>query len=119
MSAPGRTPDYLWHMLDATIWIEVYLAGFDQDGFNRDNRTQDAIIRNLEIIGEAARNVVRDDPTFASGHPEIPWAQAYRMRNILSHAYAEVDVGIVWNAAQHDIPVLREKLRLLISSLGW
>jgi uncharacterized protein with HEPN domain len=118
MTPSGRTSDYLQHMLDATVRIEGYLSGFDQDGFNQDNRTQDAVIRNLEIIGEAARNIIRHDQPFASAHPDIPWAQAYRMRNILSHAYAEVDIGTVWNAAQRDIPVLRAKLRLLIGSLG-
>jgi uncharacterized protein with HEPN domain len=62
--------------------------------------------------------VIRHDPVFSSAYPDIPWAQAYRIRNILSHAYAEVAIGTVWNAAQRNIPQLRNKLRVLIGSLG-
>lgn len=80
-----RTEDYLRHMLEAIRRIAAYLQGFDRSSFDRDSRTQDAVIRNLEVISEPARNVLRRDPAFVAAHPEIPWSLAYRTRNALSH----------------------------------
>ena len=78
----GRVFDDLGHMLEALRRIDHY--------------TQDAVIRNLEVIGEAARNVQRHDPAFAASHPDIPWAVAYRMRNALSHGYEIVAILDAW-----------------------
>lgn len=112
-----RTPDYLGHMLEAIRRIEAYIASMDREAFLADLRTQDAVIRNLEIVGEAARNVQRHDPAFIAAHPEVPWAVAYRMRNVLSHGYADVDLGIVWSTIRTALPGLREQITTLLSAL--
>jgi uncharacterized protein with HEPN domain len=65
---PRRTPEYLDHMQEAIRRINAYAAGLDRRGFDLDTRTQDAIIRNLEVIGEAARNVQQHDPGFVAAH---------------------------------------------------
>jgi uncharacterized protein with HEPN domain len=112
---PRRTPEYLDHMLEAIRRINAYAAGLDRRGFDLDTRTQDAIIRNLEVIGEAARNVQQHDPGFVAAHSEIPWALAYRMRNVLSHGYADIDLGTVWSTVQTNLPRLERQLMALVS----
>lgn len=90
-----RTSECLAHMQEAIRRIAAYVKDLGSTTFEQDIRTQDPVIRNLEIIGEAARNVLEHDPVFAPAHPEIPWAVAYRTRNALSHGYAEVDLATV------------------------
>jgi uncharacterized protein with HEPN domain len=109
-----RTPEYLNHMLMAIDRIENYVANLDRRTFDADTRTQDAVIRNLEVLGEAARNVLQHDPAFVAAHPDVPWARAYRMRNALSHGYAEVDLGAVWNTVQMNVPSLKAQLKVLL-----
>lgn len=112
-----RTEEYLRHMLEAIRRIAAYLQGFDRTAFDMDPRTQDAVIRNLEVIGEAARNVLQRDPAFVAAHPEIPWSLAYRTRNALSHGYADVDIGTVWNTATTDLPELEKRLMALLNAI--
>ena len=69
---PLRTADYLGHISGAIDNIQSYTAGMDAVGFKADRKTQDAVIRNLEIIGEACNNVVKNDPSFAKAHPAMP-----------------------------------------------
>ena len=109
-----RTADYLAHMSEAIRRIASYIDDIDRAAFEQDIRTQDAVIRNLEIIGEAARNVLEHDPAFAAAHPEIPWALAYRTRNALSHGYAEIDLATVWSTVRQDLPELQRNLMSLL-----
>lgn len=80
------------------------------DEFMSDRKTRDAVIRNLEIIGEACNNVAKNHPSFASEHAEVPWGFAYEMRNALSHGYFTVDHAIVWQTIQLDLPKLRSQI---------
>lgn len=81
-----------------------------------DQRTQDAVIRNFEIIGEACNNLARQFPAYADGHPEIPWRFAYEMRNVLAHGYFNVDLEIVWRTIHRDLPPLHERARSLLAA---
>ena len=67
---------------------------------------QDAVIRNIEIIGEAANNIQRVDAAFAAANEGIPWQVMYAMRNRLSHAYDKVDFEMVWKTICNDLPEL-------------
>ena len=100
-------------MLEAIERIEESVHGTDVDAFLKDRRTSDAIIRNLEIMGEAARNVPED---VASRHPEVPWKKAREMRNVLAHAYFGVDLPTVWKTIQDDLPPLKARLREALRS---
>ena len=71
---------------------------------------QDAVIRNLEVIGEAYRNIERRYPDFAETHPELPLSFAYEMRNALAHGYFEVDLEIVWKTVEQDLPELEQRV---------
>lgn len=112
-----RVPDYLGHMLQAIERIRRYVGDEDRAGFLQDEKTQDAVIRNIEIIGEAARNVGRADPAFAAEHSEIPWPVIYAMRNRISHGYFAVDLDLVWQTVQMDLPSMEQQIHDLKRAL--
>ena len=101
---------YLAHILESIDKIERFTAD-GRDRFLRDPMVHDAVVRNLEIIGEAARNTP-DEVTHA--HPEIPWEKMRGIRNLLAHEYFGVDVSIVWLTATADLPPLVPLLRAIL-----
>ena len=98
-----RLVDYLGHILEAIERIERYTEDIDELAFLQNEMVQDAVIRNIEIIGEASHNIECDYPEFTHTHPELPLAFAYQMRNAVSHGYFKVDLEIVWKTIQHDL----------------
>jgi uncharacterized protein with HEPN domain len=105
-------------MVEAVDRIEAYLAGLDRAGFLDDPRTQDAVVRNLEIIGEAAQAIRQRYPDVIEAHPEVPWRSAWGMRNALMHGYFTVDLDRVWRTVQDDLPSFRQIISTLVSGLG-
>lgn len=118
MNKAGRVPDYLAHILHAIERIERYTADMDELGFLGSELVQDAVIRNIEIIGEASNNILRVDPDFAARHEDIPWLVMYTMRNRVSHGYDKVDLEVVWKTVQRDLPMLYRQIAALIASLS-
>lgn len=116
-SDPLRLPDYLTHILDAILRIERYTEEMTSVEFSEDEKTQDAVIRNFEIIGEACKNIERYHPDFTTAHPEVPWQDAYLLRNQISHGYFKVDLDVVWQTIQNDLPTLAEQIRTLQQQL--
>lgn len=104
---------YVRHMLDAAEAVLGYAKGMTEDEFRADRKTQDAVIRQIEGIGEASRHV---SAGYRLRHPTVPWIHAGDMRNRLIHGYFEIDLAIVWNTVQHDIPLLRELLTAVVRS---
>jgi len=96
--------DYLEHIQRAIERIRRYLSGVDRSMFLAHEEKQDAVIRNLEIIGEAAGKIMQHFPEFSRQHPDLPLKAAYGTRNALSHGYFKVDLDVVWNTAKKDIP---------------
>ena len=96
-------------ILIATDSIRDYIRGVAKDDFlsKRDAMIQDAVIRQVGIVGEAASKL---SPSFRAKYPAIPWAQILGMRNVVVHQYWEVDLDVVWEAATEDVPVLVKKL---------
>lgn len=115
---PLRLPDYLGHIREAIERIYRYCEGIDEAGFLNDSMVQDAVIRNLEIIGEASQNIVRTAPDFASANPQLPLAFAYDMRNLLAHGYYKVDMAIVWKTIERDLPELHERVSAALRQTG-
>lgn len=74
------------------------------------------MIRNIEILGEAANNVKKVDPVLADSHPEVPWLVMVAMRNRVSHAYFSVDQEIVWKTIRNDLPGMKEQILKLKNS---
>ena len=112
-----RIADYLAHILTAISRIESYISSTDEISFLRETIVQDAVIRNLEIIGEACRNIERADASFARAHPELPLSTAYEMRNALTQGYFKIDFAIVWRTIKIDLPPLRENAATLLKTL--
>lgn len=104
---------YLHDILDCIAKIERYVADLEEADFVDDDLRSDAVIRNLEIIGEAARGLSKVNPEAAE---QIPWAQAWAMRNVLTHGYRGVDLGIVWDTIKEDLPVLKAAASKAIAS---
>ena len=98
-------------ILDAIAKIESYTQGLSEADFVEDERTIDAVVRNLEIIGEAANRLPFE---VQRGYPDIPWSRMAEMRHILVHEYHSVDPSLIWSTIHHDIPPLFEPLRALL-----
>ena len=92
---------YLQDIQLAMNRISEYLVGYDFAMFGRDYKTVDAVIRNFEIIGEAAKNLPIE---LKEKYPEIPWQEMYYLRNKTSHEYFGVDYGIIWDVAINYLP---------------
>jgi len=101
----------LRHMLDAAEKIVAFTKGLSATDFQADEKLQLAVVRLLEIAGEAA-NGLSDE--MKEGHPEIPWSQITATRNRLIHGYFDVDLNVVWKIIVEDIPALLDRLRAII-----
>lgn len=112
-----RLADYLGHIREAIERIQRYVADIDEVAFLKNDMTQDAVIRNLEILGEASHNIESHYPEFAAHHPELPLAFAYQMRNAVAHGYFKVDLEIVWKTISSDLPGLHEQVRGILEDL--
>jgi len=95
--------DYLEDVLEAAEKIERFTAGMNYDDFEADEKTVDAVLRNFEVIGEAAKNVPED---VRRNHPDVPWTEMAGMRDKLIHGYATIDLEIIWATVETDVQTL-------------
>ena len=95
---------YLRHISDAIEKIERYLSNATYESFSGNDMMIDAVVRELEIIGEAARNLSNE---LCNKSPDIPWAKIKGMRNVLIHEYFGVDLKIVWDTYKNNLPTLK------------
>ncbi|MDQ1240369.1 MAG: hypothetical protein QG577_2555 [Thermodesulfobacteriota bacterium] len=102
---------YLDDILEAINQIQTYIAGFDELAFAADRKTQDAVIRNLEIIGEAARNL---PATVQEKAQEIEWRKIKGLRNVLIHEYFGINLPILWDVVQNKLGPLEKVCRKLL-----
>ncbi|MCS7287660.1 MAG: DUF86 domain-containing protein [Roseiflexus sp.] len=94
---------FLMDMLDSVHKATTYIAGQSYSDFLADTKTQDAVVRNLEILGEAARRIPLH---IQQSRPEIPWRQIAGLRNRLAHGYFAIDYAIVWDIVANELPLL-------------
>lgn len=109
----SRTRQFLTDILTAIARIEIYT----QDGkgaFFSDLKTQDAVARNFEIVGEAVKRLPK---ALLTGRPEIPWQDVAGFRDVLIHDYNEVDLDEVWLVVENDLPNLRAAVEALLAGL--
>ena len=111
MSKARRDRDFLLDIEDAIGRIINYTAGMNWEGYLRDNKTQDAVVRNLEVIGEATKSL---SINFREQHPDIPWRDMAGTRDRLTHNYFGVNQEIVWQIIEQDLPGLTSQIELTI-----
>jgi len=101
----------LWRgkVYDCICWIKEYVQE-GKEAFFQDHKTQDAVIRNFEIIGQAVKDLGVD--SLNSSHPETPWPQMAATRNFLAHQYLGVDLKLIWNIVEQHLPQLEQQIIL-------
>lgn len=102
---------YLKHVRDAIAKIEAYTKG-GRAAFFKNTMIQDSVVRNLEIIGEAVKNLPAE---IKKRHPDVPWRSITALRNILIHEYFGVDPKIVWRVVSKRLPLLRRHILTILS----
>ena len=106
---------FLAHILESIERIENFVKSISQEKFIQDEKTHDATIRRLEIIGEAAKNLSKN---FKDNHREIKWPKIIGMRNIIVHEYFGVDLKLTYRIVKGDIPIFKKnivKINIIIS----
>jgi uncharacterized protein with HEPN domain len=105
---------YLLHAIAAIDAIQSYTVD-GREAFFADGKTQDAVIRNIEIIGQAVKGIADDRRALV---PDVPWRQIAGMRDKLIHEYFGVDITLVWDVVEHELPTLRPQLERLSERLA-
>jgi uncharacterized protein with HEPN domain len=115
MKHPERVEDYLEHIAAAIERATGYLQPVaDLAAFKKNPQAQDAVVRNIEIIGEAVNKINSTAPDFVKRHPELPWAKMRAMRNVAIHEYFFVDLEIIWTTVKDDFPRLKQQVEALL-----
>lgn len=109
-----KKPDDLTRLgdvLDAIRRIENYVSGVGKDSFVKNQMMQDAVMHQIEIIGEAS-NSISDE--FQETHPSLPWMQMRAIRNKIVHEYREVNLDIIWDTVMNDLPAVKQQVQELL-----
>ncbi|MEW5914688.1 MAG: DUF86 domain-containing protein [Thermodesulfobacteriota bacterium] len=107
--------DYAADLFEAVSDITEFVSGLTYEQFAADKKTVNAVIRSLEVLGEAAKKMPEE---VKARHPDIPWKQMAGMRDKLIHEYHGVDNEIVWTVATRELPALRQAIERLRDELN-
>ena len=105
---------FIQDILEAIEKIENYVAGTDFESFKKDSKTVDAVIRNLEIIGEAARNIPEG---MKRKYGDIPWRDLVDFRNRITHEYFGISLTIVWHIIKQELPQLEKRMKQILEEV--
>ncbi|HUT98501.1 MAG TPA: DUF86 domain-containing protein [bacterium] len=108
---PARDRSHLFDILGALNSIRAFIAGVDHDSFVKNDMLLSAVIRKLEILGEATKRL---SPEFRSAHPGVPWTMMSGMKDVLIHDYDQVDVELVWKTVSYEADETRRMVEKLI-----
>jgi uncharacterized protein with HEPN domain len=113
---PKRHPElYITDILESGLAIQAYVRGIAFDQFTKDRMRSAAVIREFEIIGEAVGKVPDD---LKNGFPDVPWRDIKDFRNLLTHEYFGIDLEIVWNTINQDLPLLLDASEKILANLS-
>ncbi len=115
MSSERSDIAYLHDMLEAIQQVQSYVQGYDYEAFLQDRKTRDAVIRNLEVIGEAVRKLSR---SLRARHPQVEWRAIAGFRDRLIHDYFGINYETVWQIIQDKLPSLQAELQKIIQAEG-
>ena len=104
---------YLKDVLDAIERIETYVEGVSKDTFYNYLMMQDAVMHQIEIIGEASNRI---SETFREQHPELPWMEMRAIRNKIVHDYRGIELEIIWDTIKNNLPGLKSQINRLLGS---
>ncbi len=104
---------YLLHIQECIERIEIYTKG-GHSAFIASSLIQDGVVRNLEVIGEATKQLSTDLRLL---YPEIPWKQIAGLRDVLIHDYMGINLTEVWNVVEHEIPVLKQNIGFILNQI--
>ncbi|MDP1854286.1 MAG: DUF86 domain-containing protein [Candidatus Omnitrophota bacterium] len=107
--------DYIKDILVSTNEINSFIEGMDFNDFAKDKKTINAVVRSIEVIGEAAKNI---PVALRHRYPDIPWKKMSGMRNKLIHEYFGVDVEILWKTVKEEIPILAHSIKEVLKGIG-
>ena len=102
---------YLHHILDALGLIEEYTKGMSENEFLSNSMAHDAVVRQLEITGEAAKNIGDE---FREKHPKLPWGKMIAIRNKIIHEYFNINYAIVWDTVNDDLPLRKKSIKKIL-----
>jgi uncharacterized protein with HEPN domain len=111
MSKKRRDRDFLGDIDEAINRTSLYTKGLTYLAFLEDRKVQDAVVRNLEVIGEASKNIAA---TFKTKYPDVPWKKVAGLRDKLIHFYFGIDYKIVWNIVKKELPNLRKQVKEIL-----
>ena len=109
--SPRRYNQSLQDILDSISHIEDFVSEMEFDDFAADRKTVDAVIRNIEIIGEATKNIPID---IQEKYPDIPWSEMAKMRDKVIHGYFDIAYSIVWETIMNDLEPLKQRIQEII-----
>ena len=113
MREPSRDPGRLADILDAANNVATFIDGIEYDTFVTDKMRYFAVLKNIEIIGEASYMLSQE---FKDAHSDIPWDQITKMRHVLVHDYSTVLPNIIWETALTEVPALKEQIKQLLGA---
>lgn len=106
--------DYLQDMVEYARKAEEFVEGVDFEDFQNNEEKIFAIVRTLEVIGEAARHIPQ---SIRKRHPEVLWGKAIGMRNVVIHEYFGIDVEVIWRTAHEDLPPLQQAIARILKEI--
>lgn len=106
--------DYLQDIIDSINDIETFIKNMTYEDFSKDRKTINAVVRSIEIIGEAVKNLTI---SFRNKHPSIPWKKMAGMRDKLAHEYSGIDLAILWSVMKEDVPSLKPAIKQIFNEI--
>ena len=101
---------YIDDIRESIKQIEEYMKGVSEETFKKDKKLQDAVIRRLEIMGEASRNIPR---ALKEKNKQVPWFEMSQLRDLITHSYFDTSLDKFWRAIKTRIPLIKEKIKVI------
>lgn len=105
---------YLYDIIECCDRVANYITGVREEDYQVNPMLQDALVRNIEVVGEAVKNLSTD---ITDAHPDIAWKQIARMRDKIAHHYFRINLDVVWRTATDDLPELRSQIVAIYEGL--